>query len=147
MNKETSVDKCNAYGKSFRTNNDLDKHVDAKHTEKTCTYCDKICSNELDLIRHHEDCVDQGVANVICDNCQQVFTNFALKRHQPDCHCKTEDHDCPECGQMFSSNNAMRKHYDNAHKMEPVVSRVVCKQWRKGNCSKGNKCGYCHIGK
>ena len=146
MNKETSGNKCNACGKSFRTNSDLDKHVDAKHTEKTCTYCDKVCNNEQELVRHHQDCVDQGVATVKCDNCQQVFTSFALKRHNPNCHGKKEDHDCPECGEMFSSNNNMRKHYDKVHKMEPVVSRVVCKHWRKGNCFKANKCGFSHVG-
>ena len=91
--------------RGFRTNNGLDKHVDAKLTEKTSIYCDKICNNEQDLVRHHTECVDQGVANVICDNCQEMLTNFALKRHQPNCHGIKEDHDCPECGDMLSSNN------------------------------------------
>ena len=146
MNKETSGNKCNACGNSFRTNHDLDKHVNSKHTEKTCTYCDKVCKNEQDLVRHHKDCVDQGIANIKCKSCQQVFTNFALKRHQPNCHGSTKEYDCPECGMIFSSNNHMKKHYDNNHKFELVVSKVVCKHWRMGNCFKGNKCGFSHVG-
>ena len=42
MNKETSGNKCNACDKSYKTNKDLDNHVEVKHTEKTCSYCDKI---------------------------------------------------------------------------------------------------------
>ena len=31
--------------------------------------------------------------------------------------------------------------------MELVKSRIVCKHWRKGNCLKGDLCGFSHVGK
>ena len=39
MNKDQTGNKCNTSAKSFRYSNDLDKHMDAKHSEKECIYC------------------------------------------------------------------------------------------------------------
>ena len=40
----------------------------------------------------------------------------------------------------------MRKHYEKDHKMDQEKSKVVCKHWRNGNCFKGNKCDFSHVG-
>ena len=55
MNKKSSGHNCNACEKNFRKSQDLDKHMDAKHSEKQCTYCDKVCNNEAELIKHHQN--------------------------------------------------------------------------------------------
>ena len=38
--KKQTEHKCNACDKNFRQSQDLDKHMDARHSEKQCTYCE-----------------------------------------------------------------------------------------------------------
>ena len=78
--------------------------MDAKHTEKQCTYCGKTCTNGQELVKHHKECTNIGTANSKCNKCSAMFTYQGLKRHKPNCHGgTTEDHECPECGEMFQS--------------------------------------------
>ena len=53
MDKETSGHKCNACAKNFRAEQDLERHMEAKHTENICLYCDKKFSSEQALVKHH----------------------------------------------------------------------------------------------
>ena len=53
--------------------------------------------------------------------------------------------DCPECGEIYKSNVAMKKHYDTNHKWENANAREVCKWWRMGRCNNIN-CKYAHVG-
>ena len=46
MSETLTEHRCNACDKTFRKSHDLDKHMDAKHCEKQCTYCDKVCESE-----------------------------------------------------------------------------------------------------
>ena len=144
MNKDLTGHKCNACDKTFRQSNDLDKHMNAKHTEKQCNYCDKICEKEADLVNYHSECIDVVLRTVPCQKCEKVFTNFAIRRHKEVCK-GAKEFDCPECGMVCSSPVAMKKHYDNEHKLEPVKSREVCYHWRRGNCIRTN-CRFAHVG-
>ena len=146
MNKETNVHDCNACDKRFRASSHLENHMNAKHNEKTCIYCDNVLINEIELIKHHKECVDIGLANKICLKCNQEFTRNGLKRHTASCQGQDKDFDCPECGELFKTTIGLKKHQDNNHKMQQVKSRVVCKHWRKGNCVKGDLCGFSHVG-
>ena len=145
MNKETTGHNCNACNKNFRTSNDLERHIDAKHTESKCIYCNKKFSSERELTNHHTRCVDEGLRASKCNNCQKVFNTFAMRRHKEHCHEK-QMFDCPECGQMCDSALEVKKHYDAQHKMEPVRSKEVCKHCRKGHCFKGDQCNFAHVG-
>ena len=147
MNKSTTGHKCQACDKSFRTSTDLENHINGKHTEQTCLYCDKIVNNEQELSKHHKECTDMGVANSICMKCNEKFTVPGLRRHKGTCHGAKEQFDCPDCGMIFNSAEGVKRHSDQDHKMELVKSRIVCKHWRKGNCFKGDKCGFSHVGK
>ena len=72
MDKETSGHKCNACAKNFRAEQDLERHMEAKHTENICLYCDKKFSSEQALVKHHEVCVDLGEKTTTgnkCKNC------------------------------------------------------------------------------
>ena len=60
--------------------------------------------------------------------------------------CNRQEFKCPECGQMFKSSHDVKKHQNNEHEMEKVKSRVVCKHWRRGHCTKGKFCLYSHVG-
>ena len=61
-------------------------------------------------------------------------------RHQPGCH-GTE---CPVCGEMFTNSNTLKKHKDEEHKMEVVMSKEICYHWRRGHCFKGDECKFSH---
>ena len=148
MTKGPSAHECNACDKKFKTSSNLEDHVNAKHTEKPCIYCDKICNNDTDLIIHHKECADKVfVAESPCSKCNQVFTINGLKRHESNCHVPNKDFDCQVCGKIANSESDLNKHQDQEHKMEQVKSRVVCKHYRRGNCFKGDSCGFSHVGK
>ena len=147
MSKGQTSHDCNACDKKFKTSTNLENHMNAKHTEKTCVYCDKVCNNDKDLTNHLTECVDKlFVANSICTKCNQVFTINGLKRHKTNCHDQNEEFECQECGELNNSENDLKKHQNKEHKMEQVKSRVVCKHWRRGHCLKGDSCGYSHVG-
>ena len=82
-----------------------------------------------------------------CNKCNQIFTRQGLKRHTKICTGKTKVFDCPECGQLCSSPNNVKKHQEEEHEWETVRSKEVCKHWRRGNCWKGTSCLYSHVGK
>ena len=100
--------------------------------------------SESDQVKHHIECIDVGVSTVPCRKCERVFTNFAMRRHKEVCLGKDE-FDCPECGMVCATAVAVKKHYDNEHKLEPVKSREVCYHWRRGNCTRTN-CRFAHVG-
>ena len=144
---EKSSHKCNACDKNFRQSQDLEKHVQDRHTESECVYCEKMFRSEATLVKHHKVCTKNvGLANSMCNNCNQAFTEQGLKRHMKSCKDNDKSLDCPECGEIFESKRAVKIHRDDRHVYEPVRSRVVCKHWRKGHCLKGDSCGFSHVG-
>ena len=86
MDKEASTHKCTACDKIFNRNEDLERHMNAKHSEQQCILCEKVCSSERELIRHQAQCVDQGVETVTCNKCKTNYTNIGIKRHTQLCH-------------------------------------------------------------
>ena len=145
--KETPCHSCNACGKNFRQSQDLEKHMEDKHSEHPCIYCEKEFSSKASLEKHHKACTRNiGVSTSICNKCSLKFTNQGLKRHEKNCQGSKKEFDCPDCGMIFESSNAVDKHQGEEHEYEPVRSRIVCKHWRKGNCHKGDRCGYSHVG-
>ena len=144
MNNKTTGHTCNACERNFRTSQDLENHMAAKHEEKHCTFSEKMFGSEQELVRHHIKCIDHGVSTTQCNKCDKLFTNFALKKHIGKCQ-GNQEYDCPECGQIYKTAIGVKKHYDLEHKMEAVSSNIVCKWWRKGNCTNRN-CRYAHVG-
>ena len=143
---EDPVHECNACNRKFKTNPDLERHIQAKHTEYSCTYCDKLFSSEAALARHHAACEGLGPANSRCNKCNKNFTTQGLKRHDPTCHGSNK-FECTPCGEIFKSSNELKKHTEEEHDLEIIKSRVVCKHWRKGHCTKGLACLFSHVGR
>ena len=137
---------CNACDKVFNSGDNLEKHMEAKHTEKQCIYCDEILTNEQELVKHHKECTNIGTANSKCNKCNNMFTYNGLKRHKQNCHGDNEAHECTECGETFQSKKAVKNHEDNEHPMEVVKSKEVCFHWRRGHCFKGDSCRFSHVG-
>ena len=119
MNNDINVQKCNACDKRFRTSSALENHINSKHTEKTCLYCDKVCNNEVELIKHHKECNDIGEANRTCNKCSQIFTRNGIRRHALDCHVPNKEFDCTECEQIFQTENHLKEHEANDHDIQP----------------------------
>ena len=46
MTKDVSGNKCTACDKVFNKNQDLERHMNAKHSEQQCIMCEKSCSSE-----------------------------------------------------------------------------------------------------
>ena len=147
MNKDKHNHTCNACNKKFRTSQDLENHVQSKHVEKTCDFCEKVFINENALGKHHRQCNQIGLASKKCNKCNLKFTIQGLRRHKPMCHGNKKEFDCPDCGMIFTSTNDVKKHQDEDHKMEAVRSREVCFHWRRGNCFKGDSCRFSHVGR
>ena len=144
-NNEEPSHECNACNRQFKTNPDLERHIQAKHVEYPCTYCDKVFSREAALVQHHAVCDGLRPANSRCNKCNKIFTTQGLTRHLPTCH-DNKKLECSPCGEIFKSLDEVKKHKKEEHDMELVKSRVVCKHWRKGHCSKGASCLYSHVG-
>ena len=177
MNKESSGYNCNACDRSFGNNRDLDNHMEAKHSQKVCDFCEEVVENESELKKHINQCEEYNKTTVKCNKCQKIFTRFGIKTHGGKCHAQqTKDvYACAECGHKGKSaneikNHQAKEHTDNVyacdecglrgksakeirnhqaknHKEEmSQISKEVCKHWRRGNCLKGNRCLYSHVG-
>ena len=92
---------------------------------KYCARDVKICSSETFLEKHDKECLEQGTILVVCHKCEQRFTNFAKMRHNDVCHEKQE-FDCPACGMVLNTADAVQSHYNREHKMEAVLSGEMC---------------------
>ena len=82
LDKETSGHNCNACNKNFRTSQDLERHIEAKHSESTCTYCDKKFYGERELTNHHKRCVDEGLRKSKCTNCKKNIQQLCNEETQ-----------------------------------------------------------------
>ena len=51
MNIETQDHRCNACNKEFSNSRNLNNHIDAKHNEKVCVFCEKVFTNEQQLLK------------------------------------------------------------------------------------------------
>ena len=95
-----------------------------------------------------EDCEEYGNSTVDCSQCHKRFTRFGIKRHGDKCHGpQTKVFSCADCGKRGKSRDEIKKHQAAEHRVEEVErSREVCKHWRQGNCFKGNRCMFSHVG-
>ena len=143
---EPRYHECNACNKMFKESQDLERHIAAKHEEKQCTYCDTTCSNEEELEKHLNNCIDIGVPNSTCNKCKENFTSQGLKRHKQNCQGVNNYIECPECGEMCRGRNVLKKHSDKEHPIVVERSNEVCRHWRRGHCHKGDRCAFSHVG-
>ena len=174
MNKESLDNKCHACNNSFMTSNQLEKHIQAKHTQKVCNFCEDELPNAKELRKHLDKCEEYGNTTVVCNKCQKTVARFGLKNHIEKCNRKqdvfscpkcgqkgssmneikkhvAEEHiedvfSCPKCGQKGSSINEIKKHIAEVHSAEVEKSREVCPHWRRGSCFRGDHCNKSHVG-
>ena len=146
MNKKTSGNKCTACDKTFQKNKDLENYMIAMHSQQQCLFNDKIFASETELVRHHTKCMQQAINTVTCPKCNNSFTNFALRRHTQQCKGNVSQYECSDCGKVGKTKEEIRKHINEVHAKQRVRSREVCYHWRRGNCTRGDSCGFSHVG-
>ena len=130
MNKDTQDHRCNACDRAFATSQDLNNHIEAKHNQQVCVFCEKVCTNDQQLKRHITQCVEYGNTTVKCDNCDKTLTRFGMKRHGESCKRSTKVWACPDCGFQARTSNDIKKHQNEKHN-EVEVSREV---WACPDC-------------
>ena len=113
--RKDSGNKCTACDRIFKTNHDLENHMNAKHSLKQCVLCDKVCASETDLVRHHNQCLQKGISTVACPKCNNTFTSLGLRRHKPQCMGREAQYECSDCDKVGKSKNEIRKHISEDH--------------------------------
>ena len=147
MDKDSQSHNCNACDKSFLVSRDLENHMEAKHSQKSCTFCDKAFNSDPQLIKHYNHCIEYGNTVMKCKKCKNNFTRFGIKRHGETCTGKQNNvYSCSVCSKKGESISEVKKHQAEVHTEVVEVSREVCKHWRKGHCLKGDMCLFSHVG-
>ena len=151
MAKKSTENRCQACDKTFNKAADLDRHMTDKHTESECHMCDKTFSTRKEVQDHI--CMEGELVPQKCEKsyCQKQFVSSrTLKEHMKSAHFGNQRSVCPKCGEIGETNKSMKKHIESCgQKVDEVKERSneVCYHWRRGNCNRGNKCGYSHVGR
>ena len=154
MDNETSGTICLICNKKFPVKKALDQHMQAKHNQGECPICDESFPIGSVLTRHTNQCM-VDINEHECPECKNKFlTNKSLKIHITKNHRKdnhpNDKFSCTHCEMIFKSEIEMKKHTksckDNNLSFESEKSKVVCRHWRRGNCTRGDACGFSHVG-
>uniref|UniRef100_T1PBH8 C2H2-type zinc finger n=1 Tax=Musca domestica TaxID=7370 RepID=T1PBH8_MUSDO len=88
-----------------------------------CLSCEYKTSDMRLFNTHYETCKDQ---NFQCKNCKKIFPNFgAMKQHMVREHNTPMDNTCAVCHINFVSETALRKHMENTHSTNVVVTSTT----------------------
>merc|ERR1711971_563921 len=128
---EVSV--CQICGSEFQNKQKLQKHINARHKEKTihCDQCVKVFKNQSDLYGHKKK-VHEVADNLLCPNCGIQQQNiFKLKRHLKK-WCKgfkatdapEESLHCIECNKTFESIKSVRQHNKFVHSYALIKCQI-----------------------
>ena len=140
MDKDSSGHVCNFCGKGFKTKQGLERHIQDKHEENChlevneCTLCGEGFIGEQEMNSHILKCIKHKIQISNCPSCKANFTMGDLKRHQEleKCRKRKEQHEI--------------RNHSNGNHMDEVKSKTVCRHWRVGNCFRGDKCIFAHVG-
>ena len=150
MNKESPVQWCLVCEKIFKASVDLDRHMDDKHAESECHMCKKVLTTRKQVREHI--CLEEQVVPQKCPKCQKEYiSSAALEKHINNVHAENLIPVCTKCGEVGKTNEYIKKHMKLCGKKEDVhivkeTSRIVCKHWKKGNCTRGSECNFAHVG-
>ena len=152
MDNETSGSVCLTCNKTFPIKRALEQHMQAKHIQSECPICDEVFPRGEALERHTEECMasmDDGHQCPYCKN--KLLTKKLLKSHVAKNHKnKGDKHTCSICEAVFKNENELTRHTLNCQQEEghsqSNKSNEVCRHWRRGNCKKGDACGFSHVG-
>ena len=144
MSKNKSGHLCVTCDQRFAKNNGLEKHILDKHTELWCDYCGIMCRNKNELKQHMEQCQERGMEAIECDKCSKKLVRWGTKNHK--CQPLKKLISCTVCERVFKTDNDVKKHVANEHKQNQDKSNIVCRHYRNGNCDRGDRFEYSHVG-
>lgn len=81
---------------------------------------------------------------VECNKCKKRLVKWGSKRHI--CQAPKKLLSCNICERVFKTNDQVKKHVANEHKSKQDKTKIVCRHYRNGNCHKGSRCEYSHVG-
>ena len=79
-----------------------------------------------------------------CDKCSKKLVRWGTKNHK--CQPLKKQISCTVCERIFKTDNDVKKHVANEHKQNQDKSNIVCRHYRNGNCNRGDRCEYSHVG-
>ena len=155
FDKETSGTLCLICDKPFPQKRALEQHMEAKHNQGECPLCDELFPLGITLEKHTDECMDklQDKAHE-CPDCRNTFlTRKALKshmsKHKKKCIEKATKYACSNCKMIIHNETELQNHERRCTgevQHGKVRSNIVCKHWRRGNCTRGDSCGFSHVG-
>ena len=134
----------------FRTNKDLDNHVNAKHKEEPqivsmqCAICSKEFNTKKDMEIHKKSCMHH-----VCPTCGEICeTKVELQKHKDECAMlnNISNFPCTPCEIWFQSHDEVMEHMSQVHLSEAQRTGQgllkYSKEWRPPLCRNGAKCHY-----
>ena len=117
--RHRSPNRCNFCGQSFRSNADLERHMDTKHNHVKCSVCLNFRGSEQEFDSHVKRCYEK-------------------KGHGSD------RYKCPVCDERGPIAQGMGRHMQScAPAQVEERSHEVC---RRGSCTRGEACRFSHGG-
>jgi len=109
---------CNLCDKEFCTTKFLKAHMKFQHEtpNRVCTKCGLTFTEEVNLKRHVENAIKDGLAKYSCDLCLSTFcTRTTLTRHLESQHEGTGNFKCHKCSVNFESKDSLKLHKEKIH--------------------------------
>ena len=161
--------RCNACNRMFRTNKDLDNHVNAKHKEEPlvvsmqCAICSKEFNTKKDMEIHKRSCMQH-----VCPTCGEICeTRVELQKHNDECAMLKNSNnflctpvhslsfECTPCKKSFRTWDDHMEHMSQIHLTESQreghglskypgsgYENKSNNAWRPPLCRNGNQCYY-----
>ena len=118
ISEDTPGHLCVSCEKRFRTNRDLERHIDTNHVQVECSFSDRIFRNKNIMEKHTETCIALGVSKVECDTCGKTFASWGMGKHKSRCHARQKELECAKCGLLINDIQTLKSHMvQNAHKI------------------------------
>ena len=127
----------------------MENHINAKHQPKKCPLCEETFTTKQDLVSHLNSCMDTNEIEhqlYECDKCHKKINRGDIRSHKKNGACNSEQRQivCNKCRAICISKDDLKKHIADDHYKD--TSKEVCKHWKAGNCFKGARCNYAHVG-
>ena len=132
---------CEFCGKIFKSNTNLQLHVDRIHSDSFCHVCD-VCGKSFkvkcDLKKHKEIHMEKTIVCPVPE-CGCKFGNQRLcNAHVKKCHrILKKEHKCEHCGKTYNQNQKLQHHIAVVHRGERPFPcnecdfRAACKFFQK----------------
>lgn len=121
--------KCTLCPKSYKTDDNLKKHVDSKHLGLKpfeCTICDKKFTQKGSLTTHLKKKHSNNPNKYKCPQCDKSYADdYNVQRHVNAKHSKIK-YKCSLCVKEFTRQTGLKKHIDEVHKGLKLYKCTEC---------------------